>query len=64
MEIDDIENKWDSQHMPEERDENAVDANVGQQQEPVHMELFYNNQEYGTGPVYDPTSVNNIGQAV
>jgi len=65
MEIEDIENKWDQQYInhPEEQGENTTDANVSKPQEPVHMELFYNNQEYGNGPVYDTNAANNVGHA-
>jgi len=65
MEIEDIENKWDQQYInyPEEQGENTTNANASKPQEPVHMELFYNNQEYGNGPVYDTNAANNIGHA-
>ena len=67
LEIDDLENKWDQQYecnYQQDQGEHAMEVDGSkQQQEPVHMELFYNNQEYDSGTVYDTNSADNAGYA-
>ena len=74
MEIDDLEAQWEQRYenCDEEEGENAFDSEGGkgslskslgvEGNAPVHMDLFYNNEEY-SGPVYDENSANNVGHA-
>ena len=61
MEIDDLENKW-CNYQEGEPGENDVETGGSKTaRDPVHMELFYDNQAYDDTPVDDTNAVNHAG---
>ena len=78
LEIADLEAKWEQNYQYNGQEEEQGEqgngeevaggkevnhsAGVGGDTSPIHMQMFYDAQEYD-GPVYDANSANGIGQA-